>query len=187
MDGQNGGQMGKSLLDQRKRNKKNKVAEMPLRNGGAESEAGERESELSRASELKRGAPGADSKKNAEEEKPKKGSKKASEKVEDEEERKGAKKTLRKAVKKVVKDSSTTIAESLVKHAESGDIRSAELVLSLMQKEKDNGDDEDDGPNLAELLANEPPWDGTMEAKRKAREKEVLEGTSQEEIEAGSG
>ena len=176
MGGQNGGQMGKSLLDQRKRGKKNKVVEMPLRNGGAKSGAGEQRSELSQVTELRHGAPVAGGKKKAGEEKPKRDSKKASEKVEDNEERKGAKKALRKAVKNAVKNQCTEIANSLVKHTEGGDMHCAELMLSLMEKENGGEDDQDDEPNVAEILANEPPWDGTMEARRQAREKEVLGG-----------
>ena len=175
MGGQNGGQMGKSLLDQRKRDKKNKVAEMPLRNGGVKSRAGKRRSELSRASKLRRETPGACGKKKAGEKKPQKGSQRASEKVEDNEKPKGAKKALRKAVKKAVKNRCTNIADSLVKHTEDGDMRCAELMLSLIKK-KNGG--EDGEPNVAEILANEPPWDGTIEARRLAREKEAQERTA---------
>ncbi|MGA9062252.1 MAG: hypothetical protein WB341_11365, partial [Terracidiphilus sp.] len=105
--------------------------------------------------------------------KPGKGKKKATKKG-DKEEYKGAKKALRHAVKKVVKENCGPIAESLVTQTVGGDMRSAEMVLSLMEKKKDGEDDEGwDGPSLVEKLAAEPSWDEVQEAKRKASEKEV--------------
>ena len=177
MGGQNGGQMGRSKLDIKKRAEKSNVAEMPLRDGGAETtEAGgngKKKAVAKRKAIADKKTQAVMEKRKAGAKKTKRSKKAASEKVEDKEEHKGAKNALRKAVKKTVKESSTTIAESLVKHAEDGDIRCAELVLSLMQKEKDGGDDEDDVPNVAEMLANEPSWAETIEAMRKAKENET--------------
>jgi len=81
---------------------------------------------------------------------------------------KGAKKALRKAVKAEVKRQSKEFAEKLVAKTSAGDIRGAEIVLSLMDKAKAEEDAKKkkkkrDGPSWAELLASEPEWDESME------------------------
>ena len=62
---------------------------------------------------------------------------------------------------------------TLVDQTEKGDMRSAAMVMDLMEKKKKkDGEDEaePDGPSLAEQLAG-PSWDELQEAKRIAREK----------------
>ena len=85
----------------------------------------------------------------------------------DEKAYKGAKKALRKAVKAEVKKKSKDFAEKLVAKATSGDIRGAEIVLSLMDNAKAEEDAKKkkkrDGPSWAELLVSEPEWDESME------------------------
>lgn len=80
---------------------------------------------------------------------------------------KGAKKALRKAVKAEVKKKSKEFAKRLVAKASSGDIRGAEIVLSLMDKAKAEEDAKTkkkrEGPSWAELLASEPEWDESTE------------------------
>ena len=112
----------------------------------------------------------------AAEKKPKDGKRKTTEKGDKKERKKagkGARKALRHAVKKKVKERSDTIAAGLVKKTEDGDMRSADMVLALMEKKKKSGEDDFDydGPSLAEQLAAEPSWDEMQEEKRIAREK----------------
>jgi hypothetical protein len=80
---------------------------------------------------------------------------------------KGARKKLRHAVKAVVKVKSQEIARKLVSKVEAGDMRGTEMVLSLMDKKKQNTDGKKkkkrSGPSWAELLASEPEWDESME------------------------
>jgi hypothetical protein len=154
--GRNGGAMGKSDLEKKKSEKKNKVVKMPRRDGGKD--AVER----------------ANGKRKAGEKKPK-SRKKPTKKIE-KEEHKGARKALRHAVQREVKENCGKIAERLVNDTQNGDIRSTEMVLSLMEKKKKDGDEDDDGqdgPSLAEQLAAGPSWDEVQEARRKAREKET--------------
>lgn len=83
----------------------------------------------------------------------------------DKQSRKGAKKALRHEVKKAVKAKSKQIAQSLVDRAGTGDVRSATLVISLMEhKKKDAGQQTaGDGLNLAQMLASEPQWKETSD------------------------
>ena len=80
---------------------------------------------------------------------------------------KGARKVLRHAVKAVVKVKSEAIAKKLVSKAEAGDPRGTEMILSLIEKKKQDKDAKKkkkrSGPSWAELLASEPEWDESME------------------------
>jgi len=81
---------------------------------------------------------------------------------------KGAEKTLREAVKARVRKESSEIARTLVEHVKKGDMHGAEVVLSLLHKAKEEDDAKKkkrSGPNWAELLASEPEWDESMEAR----------------------
>ncbi len=86
---------------------------------------------------------------------------------------KGARKALRHAVKAVVREDCTGFATSLMSYAKDGNVRSTEIMLSLMEKRKKDGEDESgwDGLSVAEKLAAEPEWDEEME-KQKAKERE---------------
>ena len=80
---------------------------------------------------------------------------------------KGARKKLRHAVKAAVKAKSAELAQRLVKKAEEGDMRGAEMMLSLIEKKKPGKDGKTkkrSGPSWAELLASEPEWDETAES-----------------------
>jgi hypothetical protein len=83
---------------------------------------------------------------------------------------KGARKVLRHAVKAAVKVKSEAIAQKLVNKAEEGDLHGTEMVLSLMEKKKQDKDAKKkkkrSGPSWAELLASEPEWDESMEENR---------------------
>ena len=149
MGSRNGGQMRKSSLDEEKREKiSGKVVAMPDKTGGAESrEAGG-------------GGEGAV------DEAPRKGSKKNVQVNEAQEElHKGAKKALRRAVKVEVKKESGKIAEVLVSKVKNGDMRGAQMVLSLMEHGKEAKDKKKkrSGPKLADLQPSEPEWDEEME------------------------
>ena len=125
MGGRNGGPMGKSEQEKQKRERKNKVVEMPLKDGGNVEEAGGD------------GAKEAGAKKGATK---KKG--------------KGGKKALRKAVKEAMKEDCDSFVGGLVDHASVGDMHCAEMVVSLMDKKKEDGEDDDwEGPSLVEMLA----------------------------------
>jgi hypothetical protein len=80
---------------------------------------------------------------------------------------KGARKKLRHAVKAVVKAKSEAIAKKLVTKAQEGDMHGTEMMLSLIEKKKQDKDTKKkkkrSGPNWAELLASEPEWDESME------------------------
>ena len=77
-----------------------------------------------------------------------------------EEDHKGAKKALRRAVKVEVKNNSTSIAKALVNKTTCGDMRSAKMLMNLMDKPgKDDDDEGYEGMSTAEMLASEPPWD----------------------------
>jgi vacuolar-type H+-ATPase subunit E/Vma4 len=112
----------------------------------------------------------------AAEKKPRNGKRKTTEK-EDKKKRKksgkGARKALRHAVKKVVNENYDAIAETLMKGTKSGDLRSTDRLIELMEKKKKSGDDDfdHDGPSLAEQLAAEPSWDEMQEEKRIASER----------------
>ncbi len=80
---------------------------------------------------------------------------------------KGARKKLRHAVKAAVKAKSAELAQRLVKKAEEGDMRGAEMMLSLIEKKKQDKDarkKKRSGPSWAELLASEPEWDENAES-----------------------
>jgi hypothetical protein len=149
--------MGKSVLDKEKQEKKSKVVTMQQKAGGEIVAAGEG-GKPAATKKPKRAAKSAAEKKT--EKKTEKG-----EKVK--QAGKGAKKALRRAVKVEVKARSEGIAHSLVENVERGDVQSATLMISLMEKKKKKeGDTEWDGPSAAELLASEPEWDEEMEKKQ---------------------
>jgi hypothetical protein len=79
---------------------------------------------------------------------------------------KGAKKALRHALKAKVKAERVKIAEKLVEKVTQGDMKGTEIVLTLMEKDKDENAKKRkkrEGPSWAELLASEPEWDESME------------------------
>jgi hypothetical protein len=79
---------------------------------------------------------------------------------------KGAKKALRHALKAKVKAERVKIAEKLVEKVTQGDMKGTEIVLSLMEKGKEEDAKKKkkrEGPSWAELLASEPEWDESME------------------------
>ena len=80
---------------------------------------------------------------------------------------KGARKKLRHAVKAVVKNKSAAIAKKLVSKVQEGDMKGTEMVLSLIERKKQDKDAKKkkkrSGPSWAELLASEPEWDESME------------------------
>ena len=81
--------------------------------------------------------------------------------------RRESRKELREALKLEVEKESSRIAASLVHQVKNGDLRGAEVVLSLLQKAKEEDAEIkviQSGPSWAELLASEPEWDENMEA-----------------------
>src|SRR5271169_2717180 len=114
MGGRNGGAMGKRSTGKKNREKKNNVLTMLPKEFGDDAAVENCEE-------------------TAAEKKPRNGKRKTTEK-EDKKERKksgkGARKALRHAVKKEVKENCGPIAARLVKKAESGDMRSADMVLA---------------------------------------------------------
>ncbi len=79
---------------------------------------------------------------------------------------KSAKKTLRDAVKAEVKKKSADIARQLVEKAAEGDMRGTAVVLSLIEKAKQENAakrKKRSGPSWAELLASEPEWEDGAE------------------------
>jgi hypothetical protein len=156
MGGRNGGEMGKTTLEMEKNGKKSRAVKRPRKNSDEAATA--------------RGS----SKQNAEAKKPGKAEKKATKKIE-KKKRKGAKKALRHAVQREVKEKCGKIAEGLVSRTQNGDMRSADMVMALMEKKKKKageGNVELNGPTLAEQLAG-PSWDELQEAKRIVSEKEA--------------
>lgn len=149
MDGRNGGEMEKTSLDKDTHEKKSRAVKTP-RKGNVETTKA-------------RGK----SKKNAAPKQPGKAERKATKKN-DRKKRKGAKKALRHAVQREVKEKCGKIAETLVNQTQDGDMRSAAMVIDLMEKKKKKDgerENEPDGPSLAEQLAG-PSWDELQEAKR---------------------
>jgi hypothetical protein len=76
----------------------------------------------------------------------------------------GAKKALRRALKDELNgDGAKRIAEALVEQTVKGDVRSANILMNLVVKKKDEGGKgkkkKRSGPTLGELLASEPDWD----------------------------
>lgn len=87
--------------------------------------------------------------------------------------RKGSKKALRHAMKKALKENKEVITSSLVTHTIRGDMRSANLMVSLMEKKKDGEVDDDwDGPGLSEILVPGQLWKGSAAAKQTENEEE---------------
>lgn len=74
----------------------------------------------------------------------------------------GAKKALRRALKAEMNKKSPEIARTLVKRTIDGDMRSTEMLMSLVVPKKDEDrkakKKKRSGPSLAELLASEPEW-----------------------------
>jgi len=148
MGGRNGGEMGKSSPEMETNGKKSRAVKTPQKNSGEAIEAGGKDEA---AATKKQG----------------KAERKATKKA-DKKKRKGAKKALRHAVQREVKENCGRIAQTLVNETHAGNMRSAEMVMDLMEKKKKkNGEDENepDGPSLAEQLAG-PSWDELQEAKR---------------------
>jgi hypothetical protein len=157
MGGRNGGPMGKGSTGKKTKEKKGNVVTMPLNDGGEDAAVENREE-------------------TAAEKKPKNGKRKTTEKEDKKErkkKRKGARKALRHAVKREVKENCGPIAATLVNQTKRGDMKSAQIMVALMEKKKKGGDDDFDydGPSLAEQLAAEPSWDEMQEEKRMARER----------------
>jgi hypothetical protein len=68
-----------------------------------------------------------------------------------------AMKRLRKATKRVVRDNSTAIAKALLDHALKGDVKSTNLLLTLIEEEP-RSTSEENYFSVAEALMAEPPW-----------------------------
>ncbi len=156
MGGRNGGEMEKTSLVRESKGKTSRAAKTAQKDSGETTKA--------------RGK----SKENAALRKPGKAERKATKKNE-RKKRKGAKKALRHAVQREVKEKCGEIAERLVNRTQDGDMRSAAMVMDLMEKKKKKdgeGEAEPDGPSLAEQLAG-PSWDELQEAKRIVSESEV--------------
>lgn len=84
--------------------------------------------------------------------------------------RRGAKKVLRNAVQAAVLKNPGKLAEALVDKAKGGDMRGAEMVLSLMGLKKKEAKDAKknapatrSGPNADDLPPSEPEWDEEMD------------------------
>lgn len=156
MGGRNGGEMEKTSLEMESNGRKSRSVKTSRKDSGETTKA--------------RGK----SKKNAAPKKQGKAEKKATKKIE-KKKRKGAKKALRHAVQREVKEKCGKIAESLVNQTGLGDVRSAAMVMDLMEKKKKkdgDGEAEPDGPSLAEQLAG-PSWDELQEAKRIVSERDA--------------
>jgi hypothetical protein len=153
--GRNGGEMEKISLEMETTEKKSRSVKRPRKNSG----------EAAKARRT--------SKKNTAAKKPGKAEKKATKKN-DKKKRKGARKALRHAVQREVKENCGQIAVTLVSQTQDGDMRSADMVMALMEKKKKkDGEAESDGPSLAEQLAG-PSWEDLQEAKRIVSEKEAM-------------
>lgn len=75
----------------------------------------------------------------------------------------GAKRALREALKDELSDKGAkNIVAALVKRTIEGDVRSSEMLMTLMVRKKDEdkaGEKKKrSGPSLADLLASEPEW-----------------------------
>ncbi len=173
MGGRNGGAMGRSNLDKKKREAKSKAVKAPRKARGKDNAkaGGADNAEVSGMGGEE--AAGKKPKSSTKATNPKRGGKKAAEKIE-KEEYKGARKALRHWVKKVVKAKCDKIAVSLVNKTEDGDMRSAAMVLALMEKKKKDGEDDSgwEGLSVAEKLTLEPRWNEEMEKEKQAKEKE---------------
>jgi hypothetical protein len=169
--------MGRSNLDKKRQEAKSKAVKAPGKAGGKDNAkaAGADDAEVSAMGGEKAAKKGAKKgRKPASKSKEEKAEEKRKEKEEKEKkEGKGAKKALRHAVKAVVRKGCTGFATSLMREAKDGKIRSTEIMLSLMEKKKKDGENDVgwDGLSIAAKLAAEPEWDEEM-AKAK-REKEA--------------
>jgi hypothetical protein len=153
--GRNGGEMEKSSLEMKTNGKKSRAVKRPRGKSGEATKVGK-------------------SKNNAVARKPGKAERKATKK-DDKKKRKGAKKALRHAVQREVKENCGQIAVTLVSQTQKGDMRSAAMVIDLMEKKKKKDcekETEPDGPTLAEQLAG-PSWADLQEAKRIVSERET--------------
>jgi hypothetical protein len=165
--------MGKSKKDKAKQEAKSKAVKAPGKARGKENAKADSADNAEVSGMGGEAAAGKEPQSSAEAAKPKRGGKKPAEKIE-KEDYKGARKALRRWVKKVVKDNCDKIAARLVNKTEDGDMRSAAMVLALMEKKKKDGEDDSgwDGLSVAEKLTLEPRWNKEMEEEKKAREKE---------------
>jgi hypothetical protein len=147
--------MEKSSLEMKTREKKTTAVKKPRKNRGEVAKAGEK------------------GKKKAAAKKPGRGKNKATKKSGKKKHR-GAGKALRHAVQREVKEKCGQIAVTLVSQTRGGDMRSAAMVMDLMEKKKKDGEGETepDGPSLAEQLAG-PSWSELQEAKRIVSEREA--------------
>lgn len=147
--------MGKSSQERETNEKKIRTVKRPGKNSG----------EAAKARET--------GEKDAAAKKPGKAEKKAAKKNA-KKKRKGARKALRHAVQREVKENCGLIASSLVSQTQLGNMRSADMVMALMEKKKKGGegDAEPEGPSLAEQLAG-PSWADLQEAKRIVSEREA--------------
>jgi hypothetical protein len=99
------------------------------------------------------------------EEKPKRTKKSAAKRTAEKEQEgnqatKGARKALRKAVKKAVKEECDRIAKALVEQTKKGNTRSTEMMISLIEKKKDDeGSKRHGGLTAADLLGSEEEWE----------------------------
>ena len=149
MGGRNGGEMEKTSREIKAKGAKSRAAKTPRKNSGGNAKA--------RGKSQKKPAA----------KKPGKAANKATKKIE-KKKRKGARKALRHAVQREVKEKCGKFAQTLVTKAQDGDMRSAAMVMDLMEKKKKkdgDGEAEPDGPSLAEQLAG-PSWDELQEARR---------------------
>ena len=152
MGGRNGGAMGRKRLSRKEREKKDNVMTMPRTDSRADVGEGGKGEEKEEAKKQGKG------KATEEDEKVK---------------RKGGKKALRHAVNGAVKENKEEIANSLVTRTVGGDMRSAEIMVALMEKKKDGEDDDDwDGPGLADILVPSQLWRGKAAAKQTENDEE---------------
>ena len=98
-----------------------------------------------------------------------KAEKEAEEEEKEKEAAKGARRALRHAVKKVVKMKCGSLALKLMEETEMGNMRSAAMMISLMEKKQEgDGEKRHGGLTAADLLGSEQEWDGeTAEAGEK--------------------
>ena len=163
--GRNGGAMGRKKQDTKKSTKNKKVVTMPQADSGKDTEKVEKDKK--RAATKNRNLLEPEAEGSQKERKPAEKLKK--------EEYHGAKKELRRWVKKEVKVDASEIAHQLVKETKGGNVRSAVIVLSLMDKKKKmKGSEGDgfDGPSLADQLMEGPTWQEVLDARQRAREEQ---------------
>jgi hypothetical protein len=164
--------MGRSNLDKKRQEAKSKAVKAPGKAGGKDDAEA---SGMGGEEAAKKGAKKAAKKgrKRASKSREEKAEEKRKEKEEKEKkEGKGAKKALRHAVKAVMRKGCTGFATSLMSQAKDGKIRSTEIMLSLMEKRKKDGENDVgwDGLSIAAKLAAEPEWDEEMARAKKEKE-----------------